>query len=250
MKKLTNENIVTLEYDNYISDYEFYDTPESGIKFYYNEDLGSHNLDDAIEFILDVYEIDGKSHIFNTTEDVKRAMYKGLEKHEDLNHILQEFSEQFLDIEEGEAYESFDDIIDDNAGYELFEEIENNLDDDTIIELLLNVIDDFTIQRMYGVSQGDWGYALAKSNIDYNYIESVYSGTEFYVATVQYSDETEDSIGGLYIPNSESLFTVLREYFGLEKDEFYLVDNEASHYFDCKKAQVESIINYEYYAVD
>ena len=249
MEKLNNENIVTLECDNYIGDY-LYNTPESGIKFYYNEHLGSHNLDDMIEFILDVYELEGKNSHFDTTEDVKRAMYQGLEKHEDLNHILQEFSEQFLDIEEGEFYESFDDIIDDNAGYELFEEIENNLDDDTIIELLLNVIEDFTIQIMYGVSQGDWGYALAKSNIDYNYIESVYSGTEFYIATVQYSDGSEESLGELYIPNSEKLFTVLREYFGLEKDEFYLVDNEASHYFDCKKAKVESIINYEYYAVD
>lgn len=250
MKKLNNENIVTLEYDNYIGDYYIYNTPESCIKFYYNEKLGSHNLDDMIEFILDVYELEEKNSAFDTIEDVKRAMYKGLENHEDLNHILKEFSEQFLDIEEGEFYESFDDIIDDNAGYELFEEIENNLDDDTIIELLLNVIEDFTIQRMYGVSQGDWGYALAKSNIDYHYIESVYSGTEFYDATVQYSDGTEDTIGGLYIPNNEQLFTVLKEYFGLEKDEFYLVDNEASHYFDCKKAQVETIINYEYYAAD
>ena len=250
MKKLNNENIVTLEYDNYIGDFIEYNTPESGIKFYYNEDLGSHNLDDAIEFILEVYEIEGKNSTFDTIEDVKRAMYKGLEKHEDLNHILTEFSEQFLDIEEGEFYESFDDIIDDNAGYELFEEIENNLDDDTIIGLLLNVIEDFTIHRMYGVSPSDWGYALAKSNIDYHYIESLYSGTEFYVATVQYSDGSEESIGGLYIPSSERLFTVLREYFGLEKDEFYLVDNEASHYFDCKKAQVETIINYEYYVAD
>lgn len=250
MKKLNNENIVTLEYDNYIGDYEFYDTSESGIKFYYNEDLGSHNLDEAIEFILEVYELEGKNSSFNTTEDVKRAMYKGLENDEDLEHILKEFSEQFLDIEEGEFYESFDDIIDDNAGYELFEEIENNLDDDTIIGLLLNVIEDFTIQRMYGVSPSDWGYALAKSNIDSDYIESVYSGTEFYSATVQYSDGSEDSIGGLYIPNNERLLTVLKDYFGLEKDSFYLVDNEASTYFDCKKAKVKTIINYEYYAAD
>lgn len=250
MKKLNNENIVTLEYDNYIGDYDIYNTPESGIKFYYNEYLGSHNLNDMIEFILDVYELEGKNSHFDTTEDVKRTMYKGLEKHEDLNHILQEFSEQFLDIEEGEAYESFDDIIDDNAGYELFEEIENNLDDDTIIELLLDTVKDFTIHRMYGVSPSDWGYALAKSNIDYHYIESLYSGTEFYVATVQYSNGSEKSLSELYIPNTERLFTVLREYFGLEKDEFYLVDNEESHYFDCKKAQVETIINYEYYAAD
>lgn len=250
MKKLNNENIVTLEYDNYIGDYDIYDTPESGIKFYYNKDLGSYNLDEAIEFILEVYELEGKNSHFNTTEDVKRAMYKGLENDEDLEHILKEFSEQFLDIEEGEFYESFDDIIDDNAGYELFEEIENNLDDDTIIGLLLNVIEDFTIHRMYGVSQGDWGYALAKSDINSDYIESVYSGTGFYVATVQYSDGNEDSIGGLYIPNNERLFTVLEEYFGLEKDEFYLVDNEASCYFDCKKAKVKTIINYEYYAAD
>ena len=250
MKKLNNENIVTLEHDYYTEDYYLYDTPESGIKFYYNEHLGSHSLDGMIEFILEVYEIEEKNNVFDTTEDVKRAMYKGMENDEDLNHILKEFSEQFLDIDEGEAYESFDEIIDDNLGYELFEEIENNLDDDTIIELLLNIIEDFTIQRMYGVSQGDWGYALVRSDIDYNYIEAVYSGTDFYTATVQYSDGTEDTIGGLYIPNSERLFTVLREYFGLEKDEFYLVDNEASHYFDCKKAQVETIINYEYYTAD
>ena len=170
MKTIKNANIVELHYETELHNLDMYDTAESGIKTYYNENPNSHNIEEIIEFIADFYKYTGKTYESDINlkdcMEIKNALMKSFEDDDNLNHVLEEFSEEYLDTELDEKYENFDEIIEDRLYYELFEEVIGRVDEEVLLDKLMEITE-FRIQRMYGNSQGDWGYALVSDDIDY-----------------------------------------------------------------------------------
>ena len=99
----------------------------------------------------------------------------------------------------------------------------------------------FRLQRMYGISQGDWGYSLVSDDIDSEYVEDLWNGSNWYWVEVNHSDGGYDSLGALYIRNKEDLDEALVDHFGVY--DYYLINNEIANYYmfdKCKK--VEEIV--------
>lgn len=241
MKTIKNANIVELNYEYELHDLDMYDTVESGIKTYYNENPNSNNIEEMIEFIADFYKCTGKPYEsdINLTDcmDIKNALMKSFEDDDSLNHVLEDFSEEYLDIELDEKYESFDEIIEDGVYYELFEDVLSYVDEEVLLDKLMELTN-FRLQRMYGNTQGDWGYSLVSDDIDSEYVEDLYSGNNWYWVEVNHSDGVYDSLGALYIKNKEDLDKALVEYFGVY--DYYLINNEIANYYifdECKKVE-------------
>ena len=241
MKTITNANIVELHYETELYNLDMYDIVESGIKTYYNENPNSNNIEEMIEFIADFYEYTGKTYESNIDltdcMDIKNELMKSFEDDDNLHHVLEEFSEEYLDTELDEKYENFDEIIEDRLYYELFEEVIGWVDEEVLLDKLMELTG-FRLQRMYGNAQGDWGYSLVSDDIDSEYVEDLYSGNNWYWVEVNHSDGVYDSLGALYIKNKEDLDEVLSYYFGVY--DYYLINNEIANYYmfdECKKVE-------------
>lgn len=241
METIKNANIVELHYEEDLHNLDMYDTVESGIKTYYNENPNSYNIEEMIEFIADFYKHTGKPYDssidLRDCMEIKNALMKSFEDDDNLHHVLEEFSQEYLDIELDEKYENFDEIIEDRLYYELFEEVLGWVDEEALIDRLMELTD-FRLQQMYGNSQGDWGFALVVNDLDEEYVESLWSGNNWYWIEVNYSDGGYDSVGALYIRNKEDLDEALAEHFGVY--DYYLINNEIANYYifdECKKVK-------------
>lgn len=241
MKTIKNANIVELHYETELHNLDMYDTAESGIKTYYNKTPNFKHIEEMIEFIADFYEYTGKTYESNIdltdSGEIKKALMQSFENSDELKHVLEEFSENYLNTELDEKYESFDEIIEDRLYYELFEEVLEWIDDEVLIDRLMELTE-FRIQCMYGISQGDWGYSLVSDDIDSEYVEDLWSGNNWYWIEVNHSDGGYDSLGALYIRDKKDLDEVLVYYFGVY--DYYLINNEIANYYmfdECKKVE-------------
>lgn len=252
MKTITNANIVELHYEDELYNLDMYDTEDSGIKIYYNENPNSYNIEEMIEFIASFYEYTGKPYDssidLKNCMEIKDALMKSFEDDHSLDHVLEEFSQEYLDVELDEKYENFDEIIEDKLYYELFEEVLEWVDEEVLLDKLMELTN-FRLQRMYGNSQGDWGYSLVSDDIDSEYVEDLYSGNNWYWVEISHSDGSCDSLGALYIRNKEDLDEALAVYFGIY--DYYLINNEIANYYmfdECKKVK-ETIVEKAYVLV-
>ena len=214
--KMSEYNIVELRYDNDIlDDYDesvvFLGSTVDGNKVIetvcgINKDcLG---IDITAEDILIKYLKEGNIGIEKLFEDVLCDYYDSLE----------DLMDDFSDIE---------DVV---GGYssEIFEAYEG---------------DEFysDICRQNGCAFGTagyspWSYYVSLLGENVNYINALYAGNCFYgLALLDEAGEEIDSVWGFYIPNEETLFDAVSDAFGLTQNNFYLVDNEESTYFDVPK---------------
>ena len=251
METVKNANIVELHYEEQLQYLDMYNTVESGIKTYYNETPDSEYIEEMIEFIAEFYRYTGKPYEsdIDLTDymEIRNALTKSFEGDDNLDHVLEEFSEEYLNTELGEKYENFDEIIEDILYYELFKEVLDWIDDEVLIDRLMELTS-FRLQRMYGNMQGDWGYALVVNDLDEEYVEDLYSGNNWYWVEVKHSDGSHDSVGGLYIKGKEDLDEALADHFGVY--DYYLVKNNLTDYgfSGCKKVK-ETIVETAYVLV-
>ena len=251
MKTVKNANIVELHYEEQLQYLDMYNIAESGIKTYYNETPNSEYIEEMIEFIAEFYKYTGKPYESDVdltdSNEIRNALMKSFEGDDSLDHVLEEFSEEYLDTELGEKYENFDEIIEDGAYHELFDEVLEWVDEDTLIGELMELTE-FRLQRMYGNMQREWGYSLVSNDIDSDYVEDLYSGNNWYWVEVKHNDGGHDSLGGLYIKGKEDLDEVLVDHFNVR--EYYLVENDVTHYgfSNCKKVK-ETIVETAYVLV-
>ena len=244
MGTIKNANIVELHHEEELHYLDMYDTAESGIKMYYNETPNCEYVEEMIEFITEFYKCTGKPYEsdidLTDSGEIKKALMQSFENNDELKHVLEEFSEEYLDTELGERYESFDEIIEDGAYYELFDEVLGWVDEKALVDRLMGLTS-FRLQQMYGDTQGDWGYSLVSDDIDSEYVEDLYSGNNWYWIEINRSDSGYDSLGALYIRNKEDLDEALVDHFGVY--DYYLINNEIANYYmfdKCKK--VEEIV--------
>lgn len=97
------------------------------------------------------------------------------------------------------------------------------------------------------VGYSPWAYYLSWKDVDYSFVRDMYEGWYWY--NLELLDEegfAEDSIGGVYAPDDKELLMAIRENFGISEDEFYLVDNEVTTYFNFDKVQEFESVSYSY----
>ena len=250
MKTIKNANIVELHYEEQLQYLDMYNTVESGIKTYYNETPDSEYIEEMIEFIAEFYRYTGKPYEsdIDLTDymEIRNALTKSFEGDDNLDHVLEEFSEEYLNTELGEKYENFDEIIEDGGYHILFDEVLEWVNGEMLDKLM--ELTGFRLQRMYGNMQGEWGYSLVSNDIDTDYVEDLYSGNNWYWVEVKHSDGSHDSVGGLYIKGKEDLDEALADHFGVY--DYYLVKNNLTDYgfSGCKKVK-ETIVETAYVLV-
>ena len=84
-------------------------------------------------------------------------------------------------------------------------------------------------------------------SVDYSFITDLYEGWNwYYLELLDEEGNTIDSVGGCYIPELSDLHSYVKDYFGLEKNDYWLVDNMEAEYYDHKKVTELTDINYSY----
>lgn len=140
---------------------------------------------------------------------------------------IQEVKEEFEDNHEGYLNE----VVEEYFIYgDYVHLIEKEFDDD------LEFFIDYLGLQMEKVGYSEWSLVIAPKNISKEFIQDFWEGWNFY--SIEHLDEqgnTLDILGENYLTNTSDLKDTVRDYFGVE--DFYLIDNLDSEYFDIKKVE-------------
>lgn len=193
------------------------------------------------------------NHIINLNSNIKdniiteKDIFHNLVRGEE-NYYLEilkdyDYGDYIYDLEELEKFTNLQDYID------AFSEID-------LLDFLLDVDDIENIctknNCQFGtVGYSPWSYYIAYKDVEYSFIRDLYEGSDWYCISL-WSEEGDilDSVGGVYAPNIEELDNVVSDYFGLEPDSYYLIDNIYTEYFDKPKVKEFITKNYHFEIID
>lgn len=181
-----------------------------------------------------------------TEKDIFNNLVRGEEK--DYLEMLKNYGygNHMYYPEELEKFKTLQDYIDD------FSEID-------LLDFFLGVDDiEFTEKLctknncQFGtVGYSPWSYYIAYKDVEYNFISDLYEGWNWYTISLwSENGDILDSVGWVYAPNIEELDTVISDYFGLESDSYYLIDNMYTEYFDKPKVKEFITKNYHFEIID
>ena len=228
MKKL-DKNIIRLELEM-----DLIDSCEYGVIY-----LDRFSYKDIINHIIDLNSNINDNVV--TREDVFYNLIRGEES--DYLKMLKDYNygDNIYDLEELDKFKTLQDYIDD------FSEID-------LLDFFLDIDDTEFIEKLctknnckFGtVGYSPWSYYIAYKDVEYSFILDLYEGWNWYAISL-WSEEGDmiDSLGNVYAPNIEELDIVVSYYFGLESDNYYLIDNMYTQYFD--KPKVEEFITKNYH---
>lgn len=172
------------------------------------------------------------------------TIYDMLRKYMENNLTEEEQGEIFREITEyhgnEEFYKDIYELLDDGFVYEILEYLQEDKDFLEKIASLFNCT--------FGtVGYSPWAYYLAWGDVERSFIRDLYEGLNWYILTLLDGEgNTIESVGGCYIPELSDLHSYVKDYFGIEKNDYWLVDNEEATYFDHKKIKEVIDINYSY----
>ena len=193
------------------------------------------------------------NHIINLNSNIKdniiteKDIFHNLVRGEE-NYYLEilkdyDYGDYIYDLEELEKFTNLQDYID------AFSEID-------LLDFLLDVDDIENIctknNCQFGtVGYSPWSYYIAYKDVEYSFIRDLYEGSDWYCISL-WSEEGDilDSVGGVYAPNIEELDNVVSDYFGLEPDSYYLIDDIYTEYFDKPKVKEFITKNYHFEIID
>ena len=193
------------------------------------------------------------NHIINLNSNIKdniiteKDIFHNLVRGEE-NYYLEilkdyDYGDYIYDLEELEKFTNLQDYID------AFSEID-------LLDFLLDVDDIENIctknNCQFGtVGYSPWSYYIAYKDVGYDFIRDLYEGCNWYTISLWSEDgDILDSVGGVYAPNIEELDNVVSDYFGLEPDSYYLIDNIYTEYFDKPKVKEFITKNYHFEIID
>ena len=193
------------------------------------------------------------NHIINLNSNIKdniiteKDIFHNLVRGEE-NYYLEilkdyDYGDYIYDLEELEKFTNLQDYID------AFSEID-------LLDFLLDVDDIENIctknNCQFGtVGYSPWSYYIAYKDVGYDFIRDLYEGWNWYTISLWSEDgDILDSVGGVYAPNIEELDIVVSDYFGLEPDNYYLIDNIYTEYLDKPKVKEFITKNYHFEIID
>lgn len=228
MNKLNN-NIIRLEIEmDSIDSYEY------GVIY-----LDRFSCKDVINHIISLNNYTNNDTM--TQEDVFYNLIRGEE--EDHLKILKDYGYGYhlYDLEELEEFKALQDYIDAFSEIDLLDFF-FDADDIKFIEKLCT-----KNNCQFGtVGYSPWSYYMAYKDVEYNFIRDLYEGWNWYAVSL-WSEEGDmlDSLGNVYIPNVEDLDIIVSDHFEIESDNYYLIDNMCTEYFD--KPKVKEFITKNYH---
>lgn len=233
MKKL-DKNIIRLELEMDLIDSYDYDI------IY----LDRFSYEDIINHIINLNS-DINDNII-TEKDIFHNLVRGRENY--YLEILKDYGygDYIYDLEELEKFTSLQDYIDAFSEIDLLDFF-SDVDDNEFIEKLCT-----KNNCQFGtVGYSPWSYYIAYKSVEYSFIRDLYEGCNWYVISLWSEDgDMLDSLGSVYAPNIEELDSVVSDYFGLEPDNYYLIDNMYTQYFDKPKVKEFITKNYHFEIID
>lgn len=155
-------------------------------------------------------------------EELFANYLKGQEKRY-TQELLDTGLDEYYTLEEIEDNEDFRQLLEDNRDYleelvYIISENENKHEDDIINELLNQV--NYTLGT---VGYSPWSYYIAPSDIDYNYINDLYHGYNFYTIELIKDNEPYEITDYAYLNNLEDLDKYVKDFWSIEE---YDLDQE------------------------
>ena len=181
-----------------------------------------------------------------TEKDIFQNLVRGEE--DDYLKMLKDYGygDYMYDLEELEKFTNLQDYIDAFGEIDLLDFF-SDVDDSEFIEKLCT-----KNNCQFGtVGYSPWSYYIAYKDVEYDFIRDLYEGWNWYCISL-WSEEGDilDSVGGVYAPNIEELDIVVSDYFRLEPDDYYLIDNMYTQYFDKPKVKEFITKNYHFEIID
>ena len=181
-----------------------------------------------------------------TEKDIFHNLVRGRENY--YLEILKDYGygDYIYDLEELEKFTNLQDYIDAFSEIDLLDFF-SDVDDNEFIENLCT-----KNNCQFGtVGYSPWSYYIAYKSVEYSFIRDLYEGWNWYVISLWSEDgDMLDSLGSVYAPNIEELDSVVSDYFGLEPDNYYLIDNMYTQYFDKPKVKEFITKNYHFEIID
>lgn len=215
------------------------------------------NTDKAIIKIgrEEVYDIDPMIYGIKYLSD-KIDIYKTMDAILDTRETLTE-DDLLLNYAKGREQEIYNLLID-NTGQEdkeNFNTLQDFIDYDGAKELLNFIIETREdIEELctankcnFGtVGYSDWAYYVAIEETEYNFINDLWEGWNWYVLQIIEDNDIVDSVSEVYIEDTEALDMAVYEIFGLDREDYLIVDSEVTTYFNKDKIQEIEHCSYEY----
>ena len=216
-------NIIELQYEDGYWDTDMF----ADIKYF-----DSFNGLELVKKANEIYT-EGLGEEERTSSEMIKNWYKD---EKDLAELVKQLQDDYIDEEDLENFETIEDFMYEDEGYFLDEIFEG---DTRIIEDFFRANDlEFTT-----VGYSSWSFVLYAKDLEYNYVNDIYEGWNFYsIATLDAQGDIIDSIGFVYLGGEYTLEETVKDNFGIE--DFFLVDNDESKYIDHKK--VKKIAHVEY----
>lgn len=159
-----------------------------------------------------------------TEEEIFLSYIKGNE-----DEVYNKLIENIYDSDK-ENFKTINDFISWDGAIELLDELAGTDDD---YELLCK-----NNNCKFGtVGYSQWSYYVAWEDIGETFIRDLYEGWNWYI--VIKDDEDGESVGNCYITDTDELDSYVKDLFGIDADDYYLVDNEYAEYFDKPKIEEE-----------
>lgn len=227
MKK--DKNIIKLERDNEIGSYgdslEDYDIKYLGDRI---SQIKTNTVIETIQYLnkkIANKKLTEDEIFLNYAKDNNKEIYKKLlenvyDSEKDDFKTLQDFINYYS------IYEILDDLIQDEKDIAMLCE-NNNCNFGT-------------------VGYSPWSYYISWQDVGHDFIRDLYEGWNWYTVMLIENNDIGDSLGGCYITNEKELDECIKDNFGIDKDDYLLVDNEETKYFDKPKIKEIRHINYSY----
>ena len=223
-------NIIQLDYEMDI----FYDM--DSFLDYHVDYLGDRFLNIKIRDIFDTIRDLNKD--FNNQELTDEQIFLNYAKGNE-EQFLKEF---MLEFETDVDYKNLKEVLDDNYIYELIDLFIDLYDGENNIKDLCEINN----CRFGTVGYSNWTYYITHEKISKDFVYDLWEGHNWYILSLIQDNEVVDSLGGVYIPNLKDLDTHIKENFGIDKDDYFVVENDIGRYIDKPKVKEIKHVRYTY----
>ena len=203
---------------------------------YHVKYLGDRFLNIKIRDIFDTIRDLNKD--FNNQELTDEQIFLNYAKGNE-EQFLKEF---MLEFEPDVDYKNLKEVLDNNYIYELIDLFIDLYDgENNIIDLCKTNNCDFGT-----VGYSNWTYYITHKEIDVNFVSDLWEGRNWYILSLIQDNEVVESIGGMYITDLKELDKRVKENFGIEKDDYFVVENDMGQYIDKPKVKEIKHVRYTY----